>query len=348
MNIEEGKDLYLEIELSSKEKVDLVWQLGSEELEETANVKFGFKNKKYFIEFSDIQKEYSGKLEAIVKENKEIKSSCFINVQEKSKKPPLTKPKSKKIQLQIKDEPSLTDKLANFRGNLKKVALPSETKEEQEVKIQKPAYQNKLQRFSPGEDFGEDSDGRIKFIERLKPCVAMCENPATFSIKLNKEIDAFKWLINTEEIDMENPSYKFENKENSFSMTILQCCMNHNKKIIKFIANENEDLSCVAKLTVQPIAPSVFKKDDSINIYHTGDNITLAIEIKGHTDPTIEWYKGMRKLTDNKNKTSITKEGAESVLTILRASTSDSGVYKAIVKSKDGTSDVKFNVEVKG
>ena len=347
MNIEEGKDLYLEIELSSKEKVDLVWQLDGEELEETANVKFGFKNKKYFIEFSDIQKEDSGKLEAIVKQNKEIKSSCFINVQEKLKKPPLTKPKSKKIQPLIKDEPSVTDKLASFRGNFKKVALPSETKEEPEVKIQKPVYQNKLQRFSPDEDLGGDSDGRIKFIERLKPCVAMCENSATFSIKLNKEIDTFKWLINTEEIDMENPSYKFENKENCFSMTILQCSMNDNKKVIKFIANENEDLSCAAKLTVQPIVPSVFKKDDSNNIYHTGDNIPLAIEIKGHTDPTIEWYKGMRKLTDNK-KTSITREGGESVLTILRASTSDSGVYKAIVKSKDGTSDVKFNIEVKG
>ena len=344
MNIEEGKDLFLEIELSSKEKVDLMWQLDGEELKETANVKFGFKNKKHFIEFSNIPKEYSGKLEASVKENKETKSSCFINVQEKMKKPPLTKPKSRKIQPPIKDEPSVTDKLTSFRSNLKKVALPSENKEDEDIRTN----QNKLQRFSPDEDLWEDRDGIIKFIERLKPCVTMCENSATFSVKLSKEIDAFKWLVNTEEIDMENPSYKFENKENSFSMTILQCSMNDNKKIIKFIANESEDLSSAAKLTVQPIVPSVFKKNDSNNIYHTGDNIPLVIEIKGHTDPTIEWYKGMRKLTDNKNKTSITREGAESVLTIMRASTSDSGVYKAIVKSKDGTSDVKFNIEVKG
>ena len=196
----------------------------------------------------------------------------------------------------------------------------------------------------------EEKEEKIKpefeINEKMRGCAVMDGDSALFSVVLNELCDSVKWYINDTEIDPSDSLYELTSDDTKYSLKILKCTLKDNRKSIKFVCDER--VNCSAKLTVQPMKPSVKEKTSLVQECATGDSVPLGVEIKGHVNPSIEWFKGLKRILNNPRKTLIENGDGESTLTLVNASTADTGFYKIVVKSKSGTSDLKFNVKIKG
>lgn len=196
------------------------------------------------------------------------------------------------------------------------------------------------------EEKGEKIKPEYEIVEKLKGCAVMDGDSASFNVVLNELCDNVQWFISETEINPSDSLYELTSYDTKYSLKILKCILKDNRRSIKFVCDEN--VSCSAKLTVQPMKPSVKEKTTLVQECATGDSVPLGVEIKGHVNPSIEWFKGLKRILNNPRKTLIENEDGESTLTLVNVSTADTGFYKIVVKSKSGTSDLKFNVKIKG
>lgn len=76
-----------------------------------------------------------------------------------------------------------------------------------------------------------------------------------------------------------------------------------------------------------------------------GETAVLSTQISGEPQPTVEWHKNSKKITDV--KTVVTKDGVHS-LTIDKPTTRDSAKYTVIASNKLGTAQTTCFLAVEG
>ena len=113
--------------------------------------------------------------------------------------------------------------------------------------------------------------------------------------------------------------------------------------------NSAGESSCTVSLRVKetvtppefvPISETWYEIDE-------GGEVTFTTKVKGRPEPKITWFKdGVRLRGDARLKTM--RKGDEYVLTISRATTLDSGIYKCTASSPAGTASVEFELVVNG
>lgn len=104
------------------------------------------------------------------------------------------------------------------------------------------------------------------------------------------------------------------------------------------------ELEVGEKLTVPEFADEL---DEAPLTFKEGDEVSLAVTIRGKPAPEVQWYKDELSVRKSSNVTTLVK-GDKYTLLIYSAKPSDSGVYKCVAKSRMGTATRTFNIEIEG
>ncbi|XP_071572462.1 protein Obscurin isoform X5 [Temnothorax nylanderi] len=93
--------------------------------------------------------------------------------------------------------------------------------------------------------------------------------------------------------------------------------------------------------------PKIKKGLGEPRVINEGDTLNLLIEVESDGEPTINWYKDEQLLTAN-DRTKMTKNGNNYILTVSGAKVEDAAIYKAEVVNKHGTISDETRVRVRG
>ncbi|XP_011878155.1 PREDICTED: muscle M-line assembly protein unc-89 isoform X5 [Vollenhovia emeryi] len=93
--------------------------------------------------------------------------------------------------------------------------------------------------------------------------------------------------------------------------------------------------------------PKIKKGLGEPRVINEGDTLNLLIEVESDGEPTVNWYKDGQLLTAS-DRTKMTKNGNNYILTVGGAKVEDAAVYKAEVINKHGTISDETRVRVRG
>ena len=187
----------------------------------------------------------------------------------------------------------------------------------------------------------------ILIMEKAKAVVMKAGKPISFSVLLNQTADKVEWYLRDKLVE-ESPKYEFSEEENKYTFVIKKGTIS-DKGAVKFVAtNAAGSVSCSAKLTVQPADPEMIEKADIEQEVVAGKDIILAVELEGHPNPKVEWFKGFKKLLNVSGKTEISVEGSVYTLLLKNAKLDADGQYRCVASSSSGKSEKKFTVHMKG
>ncbi|KAL0112243.1 hypothetical protein PUN28_011952 [Cardiocondyla obscurior] len=93
--------------------------------------------------------------------------------------------------------------------------------------------------------------------------------------------------------------------------------------------------------------PKIKKGLGEPRVINEGDTLNLLIEVESDGESTINWYKDEQLLTANE-RTKMTKNGNNYILTVSGAKVEDAALYKAEVVNKHGTISDETRIKVRG
>lgn len=235
--------------------------------------------------------------------------------------------------------------------NTVKTATPPSPVDKNEASSKSPSptaptpkkIEKTLSRSSSGEN------GLFAVEEKLKPTVVECGEETSFLVVLTRPADSFEWLINNKTIASNNTKYNIDANEDHYSLTVRNCDLFLDKKVIQFIGfSGDKEVTSQTKLTVLPASPMLIERCELAQEGLTGDDILLYVEVKGFNNPLIQWMKGFKILTNNPIRNVIAFQDRIASLGLKNIGTYDSGIYKCIVSENGKKHEKKFNVKIKG
>ena len=197
------------------------------------------------------------------------------------------------------------------------------------------------------EELETELDDGLPFVveEKLKPVNAVSGEKTNLSITLSKPAREFKWFVNNVEISPDNPDYKVESSDSTYTITFLNCSLKDDKKSVKYVAKcFDKQLTDSVRIKVKPAVPELKSSSRVKDLYEIGEDIKLEVDVKGHSQPyQVNWSKGFRKVNEEEGKTEFVVEDNHVMLVIKNVDVVDAGTYKCTVKSSTGSTELKFN-----
>ena len=99
-------------------------------------------------------------------------------------------------------------------------------------------------------------------------------------------------------------------------------------------------------LTVKKEKPSFLKKPSDLEIFEQED-ARFETEIKARPEPTVEWFKGDKKLEPS-DRILYEQDGSKYTVTIKEAIIKESGTYNVKATNAAGTMSAAAKLKVKG
>lgn len=106
--------------------------------------------------------------------------------------------------------------------------------------------------------------------------------------------------------------------------------------------------SCVGRLTVKVLSKPDFKdKMKGVEVVE-GDSAVFNVRISGYPEPSVEWFRGTTKLTnDDRYAIEEHKEETSFSLTINDVKREDTGMYKCVASNEVGKNTCRADLSVK-
>ena len=189
------------------------------------------------------------------------------------------------------------------------------------------------------------------FLETIKPVSILMDCDAKFSVVLeNDENVEVKWFLNDKQVKDRGRHCLIKEKDGQFVFMIEKCKLT-DRGVVKCIAsNEGGEVCCTAELMIgeENSAPGLKQVSENIGEFLSGDDARLEVLLSGSPVPTVDWLKGFKKITANRDKYHIELSETKNVLVIKDLKLEDSGTYKCIASNASGENSMTFTVKVKG
>ncbi|XP_070570382.1 muscle M-line assembly protein unc-89-like [Ptychodera flava] len=185
-----------------------------------------------------------------------------------------------------------------------------------------------------------------KFVKKIQDTEAVVGTQTTFEcIVTGKPEPDVIWCKDDEEI---KPSDKviMERDGDKYTLTLLDVKLDDDAEYTCRAKNKVGKAECAAEVLVETqeevegvpkeVAPYFIETPQKAHVME-GESVEFRCKVGGNPTPTVEWSKGWRKITDNKDFTvKHDEETDEYIMTIKATKTDDAGKYTAKISNKVG------------
>ena len=190
-----------------------------------------------------------------------------------------------------------------------------------------------------------------QFVKSLKNVEVSKGREAVFRVSVSgKPKPKVKWLREDEEIDDEGKFVLEQTDKDEYTLSIEKCSYYDAGEYTCVVTNAGGQVTSTAELKVtEKIIVPCFEEgpEDALIEVWEGAPLKLQVNIRGHPQPTVVWFKNDRPVRGKKNIEVSSVEGRHT-LSIAKVTPEDSGVYTCEATSSAGKARREFRVSVHG
>lgn len=159
-----------------------------------------------------------------------------------------------------------------------------------------------------------------------------------------------KWLHEDDEIEDLGRFSLEQTDKDEYTLSIEKCIFNDAGEYTCVATNAGGQATSTAqlKVTEKVVIPSFEEgqKEEPIEVWE-GAPLNLQVNIRGHPQPTVAWFKNDRPVRGKKN-IEVSSVETRHTLSIAKVTPEDSGIYSCEATSSAGKARKEFRVSVHG
>ncbi|XP_024880177.1 obscurin isoform X5 [Temnothorax curvispinosus] len=203
-------------------------------------------------------------------------------------------------------------------------------------------------------DLGEDST-QIELIVKSAPkitkkqsdMIILIEETGTMTVQVEATpAPEVTWYKDGQLIEESDRIKIIKEGSDTYKLVIKNAKLNDAGSYSIVARNEINQTTEIWKVGIR-CPPKIKKGLGEPRVINEGDTLNLLIEVESDGEPTVNWYKDGQLLTAN-DRTKMTKNGNNYILTVSGAKVEDAAIYKAEVVNKHGTISDETRVRVRG
>ena len=186
---------------------------------------------------------------------------------------------------------------------------------------------------------------------RMKGTEVVEGEEARFKIRVSgNPAPAVQWFKGTLRIKEQPGEYRFVRDRDEYTLVILNVKLDHMGTYKAVAISDAGKAQCTARLDVneKQLAPAIADEyeDEPITVKE-GCDLKLHITARGNPRPDVEWFKDGRRLWSS-TRMIMTNRGEKYSLVVMNSTPEDSGEYKCVAKSRMGTFEKVFVIDITG
>ena len=186
---------------------------------------------------------------------------------------------------------------------------------------------------------------------RMKGTEAVEGEEARFKIRASGNPEPnVQWFKGNLKIKERPGEYRFIRDGDEYILVICHVKLDDMGTYKAVVVNEAGKAQCTARLDVKEkqIAPAIADDyEDEPIVVKEGCDVKLHITARGNPRPDVEWYKDGWRLWPS-SRMSMTNRDERYSLVIMTSTPEDSGEYKCLARSRMGTIEKVFQIDIKG
>lgn len=186
---------------------------------------------------------------------------------------------------------------------------------------------------------------------RMKGTEAVEGEEARFKIRVSGNPEpTVQWFKGNLRIKEQPGEYKFLRDRDEYTLVIYHVKLGDMGAYKAVAINDAGKAQCTARLDVKEkqLAPAIADDyEDEPVAFKEGGDIKLHITARGNPRPDVEWYKDGRRLWSS-YRLSMTNRDEKYSLVITNSTKEDSGEYKCVAKSRMGSFEKVFVIDITG